>query len=687
MIDERDWQAANQAWLDAAALWLQRRFAQRLAPPPSPPSTTDEGAPGECAPVPIGLFGRLFGGVATDAAPVLALPSPERAATQEDSATAERAAAAAMADAARVAPPPALLDLAERFGLGDFERDVLLLAVLRELEPALFAAPERAPSFALAMVLFDDPAWDALNPARPLRAWELIQGEGLESGAGRVASPIVADERVVSFAKGMFHLDARIAPWFAPLPPAHDEALPESHRPAAARLRALIEAGGIAMLAGADRAGKRALAAAAAGAAGMALYRLRAEALPADVARLAQLARLWHRETLLARVGLLIEAEEASDLAPLRRFVGQTGGFVAIAADAPLALDFARAAVIALDLPSAAEQRAAWAAALGAGREALAARLAEQYRLGAPEIAALAAFAAGADDAGVARIVREQTRPATGGLLQRIDAKARREDLVLPAAEQAAIDALIAQVGQRARVYDDWGFRAKLNRGFGITALFAGPSGTGKTMAAEVIAHAVELDLYRIDLASVVSKYIGETEKQLGRVFDIAERGGALLLFDEADALFGKRSEVKDSHDRYANIEIDYLLQRLEAFSGVALLTTNMPGAIDAAFTRRLRFVVRFPYPGPAERRRIWRRALPPAAPTDALDLDRLARLDLSGGDIHAVALAASFAAAAEDRPIAMVHMLDAARRELRKLDRPVNEAELRDFQLAGGGR
>ncbi len=184
-----------------------------------------------------------------------------------------------------------------------------------------------------------------------------------------------------------------------------------------------------------------------------------------------------------------------------------------------------------------------------------------------------------------------------------------------------------------------------------MAALFAGPSGTGKTMAAEVLAGALALDLYRIDLSQIVNKYIGETEKNLRRVFDAADAGGAILLFDEADALFGRRSEVRDSHDRYANIEVGYLLQRLEAYRGLAILTTNMQQSIDAAFLRRLRFIVNFPFPDQKLRLKIWERAIPKRAPADAIDLAKLARLSLSGGSIRNMALGAAFLAADEPRP------------------------------------
>ena len=236
----------------------------------------------------------------------------------------------------------------------------------------------------------------------------------------------------------------------------------------------------------------------------------------------------------------------------------------------------------------------------------------------------------------------------------------------------------IAQhVRQRARVYDDWGFAEQSNRGLGLSALFAGPSGTGKTLAAEILANELRLDLFRIDLSAVVSKYIGETEKNLRRVFDAAEEGGAVLLFDEADALFGKRSEVKDSHDRYANVEISYLLQRMEAYRGLAILTTNMKEALDPAFLRRLRFVVQFPFPDQAQRAEIWRRIFPAKTPTDSARPRRLSRLSISGGNIRSIALNAAFAAADADEPVRMPHLLRAARLEYEKLEKPLTEAEL----------
>src|SRR5262249_25240800 len=225
-------------------------------------------------------------------------------------------------------------------------------------------------------------------------------------------------------------------------------------------------------------------------------------------------------------------------------------------------------------------------------------------------------------------------------------------------------------------VYQSWGFGNKLSRGRGISALFSGASGTGKTMAAEIMARHLQLDLYRIDLAGVVSKYIGETEKNLRSVFDAAERSGAILFFDEADALFGKRSEVKDSHDRYANIEVNYLLQRMEDYRGLAILATNMKSALDSAFMRRLRFIVDFPFPDANQRREIWRRVFPAAAAVSNLDFAALSRLEIPGGNIHNIAVNAAFLAAGEDVPISMDHVMRAARREYAKIDRLVLDSE-----------
>ena len=261
-------------------------------------------------------------------------------------------------------------------------------------------------------------------------------------------------------------------------------------------------------------------------------------------------------------------------------------------------------------------------------------------------------------------------RGGLDALAQRIDSRVAFDDLVAPPVVTAQLRAIASELQHRPRVHGDWGFAAHNGRGLGTAALFAGESGTGKTYAAEAIASAAGLDLYRIDLASVVSKYIGETEKNLSRLFEAAETSGAILLFDEADALFGKRSEVRDSHDRFANIEIAYLLQRIETYRGLVILTTNMKSALDRAFLRRIRYVVQFPYPDAAARETLWRMQFPADAPLGEVDFAGLARLQLTGGNIRAIALNAAFLAAAEGERIGQAVLIAAAQAELAKLER-----------------
>jgi SpoVK/Ycf46/Vps4 family AAA+-type ATPase len=337
--------------------------------------------------------------------------------------------------------------------------------------------------------------------------------------------------------------------------------------------------------------------------------------------------------------------------------------------------------------PLPAEQLAVWRATLGdlPQDDAALAAAAAQFSLSLPATLAIAAVArsraCGSPPVDAATAVwdlcRHRLRGALEGLAQRIESEQRWEDLVLPAAQTEALGNVAAQLRQRSTVHDVWGFARKTRRGLGISALFYGPSGTGKTMAAEVLANELRLDLYHIDLSRVVSKYIGETEDNLRRVFDAAEENGAILLFDEADSLFGSRSEVKDSHDRYANIEVSYLLQRMESYRGLAILTTNMRGALDNAFLRRIRFAVEFPFPDVPQRAAIWRRVFPPSAPTQDLDAERLARLRMAGGNIRNIALNAAFLAADRREPVQMHHVRAAAQSEYAKLDRRPSRAEI----------
>ena len=298
------------------------------------------------------------------------------------------------------------------------------------------------------------------------------------------------------------------------------------------------------------------------------------------------------------------------------------------------------------------------------------------------DIARAAAMAAAGPEA-VIDACRATLRVDAASLATRLPRPYVWDDLVLAPSVRQHLAELEAQARLRWSVYEDWGFGRFCPMGRGIAALFAGPSGTGKTMAAQVLARALGMEIYRVDLAGVMSKYIGETEKNLRQVFDACERANVLLFFDEADALFGQRMQVKDAHDRFANIEIDYLLQRMEQFDGLAVLATNRRGDIDNAFLRRIRFIVDFLPPGVAERQALWALALPERTPEgelllDAIDFDALARkLDMNGADIKAAAMSAAFLARGEGVRIGMTHVLRAARRELAKRGQVVRAGDL----------
>ena len=274
---------------------------------------------------------------------------------------------------------------------------------------------------------------------------------------------------------------------------------------------------------------------------------------------------------------------------------------------------------------------------------------------------------------------REHSNPHLGTLARKLNPRYTRQDIVLPEDPLRQIGEIVSTVKERARVLSEWGLGRKLVASAGVTILFTGESGTGKTMAAEVIASELGLDLYKIDLSTLVSKYIGETEKNLEQIFHEAESSNAILFFDEADAIFGKRSEVKDAHDRYANIEVSYLLQRMEDYDGVTILATNLRSNLDQAFTRRLQFLVDFPPPDEYSRLRIWQTLFPPDVPraTD-LDFGLLARrFKLAGGNIRNILVSAAYLAASDGGAVRMEHLLHGARRELQKMGRHINETDM----------
>jgi len=705
MSDPASWQEGNAQYLSTAVAWLRARLERRageesVSTTLTPPQPKEESR---------SLWQQL---VSRPPAEAGSISSPVSAALTASGGEHPERTAADLAAAAQMDPPPALVILGHRLGLSQFEQEALLLCAAMELDTGIAALCARAqrdparayPTFALALTLFDNPAWDALSPERPLRFWRLIEIN--QPGAQPLTtSPLRADERIVNYVKGLNYLDDRLAPLLTLLDLAGNQTdLPASHRGAVDRIVGQLKqvpAGQklpVIQLLGSDAPTKQLVAGHVAAALGLRTYRLPSELLPAQAAELETLARLWQRESLLLPVALYLDAQacegegsHSAQAAAVNRLLGRVTG-ITFVDTREVWVGLGESALLAdIAKPTPVEQRAAWATALGEQAGDTPALLAGQFSLNLASLQQIARTVL-SETAGDTRPLRDRlwdaclasTRPRLNAMAQRLEPKATWDDIVLPPAEVNLLHEIVAQVGQRSTVYEEWGFHDKMSRGLGISALFAGESGTGKTMAAEVIANHLRLSLYRIDLSAVVSKYIGETEKNLRRLFEGGEDGGAILFFDEADALFGKRSEVKDSHDRYANIEINYLLQRMEAYRGLAILATNMKSALDPAFLRRLRFVVNFSFPGVAERKAIWQKVFPPRTPTRGLDLDRLARLNLTGGHIHNVALKAAFLAAHGGTPVTMPLVLESARAEFRKLDRPINEADFR-WQGAAG--
>jgi ATP-dependent 26S proteasome regulatory subunit len=407
--------------------------------------------------------------------------------------------------------------------------------------------------------------------------------------------------------------------------------------------------------------------------------------------------RLLFREGLLSGAALFFsncevllqeEANAGVWMKTMLRMVDEYPNLTFLTGDLPWMLrdgfDQENFCAVEVKLPDESIRQTVWEQALqgiaSKDRHSLANELADQFRLTPRQIHAATAWLThqrvmAGEKAKVTRAelyaaCRLQSHHKLAELAVKIEPRYDWADLVLPPDKLEQLREFCSQLVHRPRVFGDWGFARKLAHGRGISAIFAGPSGTGKTMAAEVIAHELRLDLYKIDLSSVINKYIGETEKNLSRIFHEAEGSNAILFFDEADALFGKRTKISDAHDRYANVETSYLLQRVEEYEGIVILATNLRDNMDEAFTRRLRFIVEFPFPDAAGRQAIWRKHIPPQAPVgDDLDFAWLGgQFPITGGNIKNIVLAAAFLAAADGDAITMAHVVRGARREFEKI-------------------
>ena len=610
-------------------------------------------------------------------------------------------------------------------GLGALDAGILLLALAPEIDlkyERIFAylqddVTRRRSTVDLALGLLCG-RWDERLAARARLAASapLLRHRLLHVGADPAhpdpplpSRTLRPPARVVDFLLGSDEPDAALAGICAPVEPAarlDDVLLPDPQKAALAAAVRASAGGGTTLvhLRGPYGAGKRTTAEALCRAAGVRLLTVDVDRLLAAddaAARVGDLAR----EAMLQGAALLWEGFDPL-LADERRGVrdavlgaarGRGVTFLAgeeawEPADAPAGQAFH---AVRLRRPEYAERVHLWRGALnGAGADVDVEALANRFRFTGGQIRDAAATAhrlAGVRDPG-ARVsgddldaaCRLRSTPRLAALAEKVETRHRRDDLVLPPDRARQIDEIVLAMRHRARVYGEWGFERALSLGKGLNVLFTGPPGTGKTMAAGIVAGALGLDLYRVDLSALVSKFIGETEKNLARVFAEAEAANAVLFFDEADALFGRRGEVRDGHDRYANLEVAYLLQRMDEHEGVVILATNFRRNMDDAFVRRMHHAVEFLLPGERERLRIWERVFPAATPrAPGLALDALARrLEIAGGSIRNIALSAAFLAADDDGVVRMEHLATAARRELQKLGKPVSDREIEE--LAG---
>jgi SpoVK/Ycf46/Vps4 family AAA+-type ATPase len=620
---------------------------------------------------------------------------------------------------------PRLNRLARAFGLTPFDLDLILIALAPELDlryERLYAylqddMTRRRPSVDLALNLLCTSlehklaARPRLGVRAPLLEHQFLRlvDDPADQQPSLLNRYLKVDERIVNYLLGADDLDVRLMPYArhgVPETRLDELLLPADlkHR-LALLVRAHAEGGAglIYYFQGPYGVGKQTTAQALCGELGIGLLTVDGERLSqVEDAAFETIVRLAGRETILQGAALywdsfdvLLPDDKRSRRETLLRALGDRRGLAFLAGDAPWEPADATCAPVFVRIefsrPSYAERILLWEAALDSGTARAAnvdlGALAGKFRFSGGQIRDAATTArnlarwrdpqAGLvtmDD--LAAACRLQSNRKLAELAHKITPHYTWDDIILPADRLQLLRDVCNYIAYHALVYDEWGFDRKLAMGKGLNVLFAGPSGTGKTMAADVMAGELGLDLYKIDLSTVVSKYIGETEKNLARIFAEAETSNAILFFDEADALFGKRSEVKDAHDRYANVEISYLLQKMEEYDGVVILATNLRKNMDEAFVRRMHFTVEFPFPGEQDRRRIWQQIWPERTPRGPdLDLGFMARrFEIAGGNIRNVALAAAFLAAADGGAVTMAHLIQATQREYQKIGKLVVE-------------
>ena len=616
---------------------------------------------------------------------------------------------------ATMTSPPALEQLCQTFKLSEFERFILVFCAAVEIDlrfPKLCAEAygteyQYNPTFGLALSTLPNPHWSALAPDSPLRYWKLIE---LGSSSILTNTSLYIDERILHYLVGVKTIDSLLTE-ITELPSYTKQLIP-SHQYLADSIKALWELNSfenslpIIQLCGSEMEDKTDITQAVCEHFNLHVSLLNCHRIPFKPNELETFIRRLERECILEGRALLLACEDIDhsdklQLASVHQLLEELQCLAIVTTLSPL--QGIKRQMIRFDVPKPLpqEQLITWETSVAELKTRLNEQekyipdsdklledlqeLTSQFQLSTSMIRRACTAAVGqlampsapSLKQALWQSCRVQARPGLDELAERIESNLSWEDLVLPPLQKGILKEISAHVRQKAKVYEKWGFASKSRRGLGITALFSGPSGTGKTLAAGVLANELNLDLYKIELSAVVSKYIGETEKNLQQIFNAAESGGVILLFDEADSIFGKRSEVKDSKDRNANLEVSYLLQRMESYPGMAILTTNLQSNLDPAFMRRLRFVTQFSLPDAAHRAEIWRRIFPPDTPTEGLNFERLAQLNAPGGNIRIIALNSAFMAADAEEPVQMKHILRATQTEYEKLGKSLTSVEI----------
>ena len=614
-----------------------------------------------------------------------------------------------LTDISQLPPHEPLTQLIDKFNLSPFDIHILLLCTAAELDPIVGQlcadfhgnAELQYPTPFIACNIFPNATWSAFDPDSPLIKWKLIE---LKTDLFFAKRPIAIDPSILLYLLGNSFKNPQLKSIIKPVKnDDNHQILSLSHQGIVEQIieirnrsTELATKNFVIQLCGDDPTAKTAIATRTASVSGNVINEISLSGLASTLNSSPReldfdtFITLSTRFTLLTDSFFIIDCDdinlaETGEIKLLNQLLKQLLNPIIILSATPLNLAARR--IVTLDIPKLTpeEQATIWQVNLGETATELGEyinSLTHQFNLPAAAIesacihslASMQRSRKADTDFDLKTALwdncRTYARPSLDTLATRIETQRTWEDLVLPYGKKQALKEIVWHAKQKHTVYIEWGFD-KETRGLGINALFSGTSGTGKTTAAEIIAKELHLDLYRIDLSAVVSKYIGETEKNLAQIFAAAESSSVVLLFDEADSLFGKRSQVKDSRDRYANLEVSYLLQRMESYQGLSILTTNFKDAIDSAFERRLRFVVDFPFPDNAERFEMWRRVFPEKTPTAGLDFTKLANLHVTGANIRNIALNGAFLAAQGGEAVQMKHLLEAAMRECKKENRP----------------